>query len=122
MKVVIAKATNEGESLSVEVQLTKPDEWATKVAPMLGALDRRLLEMNGRYIVATQAIAHFPKKFHAALRCLIDALHGCRSDALTHIPKLLEDAEPHDLPGGVHVIPPGNDVVMADPTAMEEPA
>ncbi len=92
MKVIINKATNEGEALSIEIPLNTPTEWMEKVKPALDMLDARLREVNQRYIEAFKAKGIFPKKYHMALNCLIDAIHGHRIDQLSNIPKLLEDA------------------------------
>lgn len=93
MKVTISKATSEGEALSVVVDLKDASEYDKKVAPALLRLDERLLEINMRLVKAHRVLDHFPRKYHAALRVVFDALHGCRTDALSNVPQLIRDAE-----------------------------
>jgi hypothetical protein len=76
MKVLIARATSPGEQINVEVHLNNPQEFDQKVPPVLAQLDRRIKEMNQRYLDACSVVEVFPPEYRGAFKQAIDILYS----------------------------------------------
>lgn len=83
MKVQIAKATAEGETVMIEVSGKDIHDWDSRVRPVLDKVDARMLEMNMRLLNGFKTLEQFPAEYRGPIKQIIQALHGHRPDALS---------------------------------------
>ena len=85
MRLVIAKATAEGEQFNVEFDLPEGLD-PSQIRPVLEFLDARLLEMNLRIINANKKVRSLGPDAQMAVHEVMDVLYGRRQQAPDTVP------------------------------------